>query len=51
MLTLLNVNNNLLPSLLICHFKMLTYIIYPMLCDDMHYIDLQPFKVAKATKL
>ena len=29
---------------------MLTYEIHPILCDDIHYIDSQPFKVAKATK-
>ena len=29
---------------------MLTYEIHPVLCDDIHYIDSQPFKVAKATK-
>ena len=26
---------------------MLTYEIHPILCDDIHYIDSQPFKVAK----
>ena len=50
MLIMINVNNNLLPSLLICHFKMLSYKIHPILCDDTHYIDSQPFKVAKAIK-
>ena len=29
---------------------MLTYEITQMLCDDIHYIDSQPFKVAKSTK-
>jgi hypothetical protein len=29
---------------------MLTYEIRPVLCDDIHYIDSQPFKVEKATK-
>ena len=29
---------------------MLTYEIHPILCDDIHYIDSQPFKVAQATK-
>jgi len=30
---------------------MLTYEIHPMLCDDIHYIDSQPFKVTKTTKI
>ena len=30
---------------------MLTYEIHPIPCDDIHYIDSQPFKVAKATKI
>jgi hypothetical protein len=30
---------------------MLTYEIYPIMCDDIHYIDSQPFKVAKAIKI
>ena len=29
---------------------MLTYKIHPILCDDIHYIDSQPFKVAKVIK-
>ena len=29
---------------------MLTYEIHLILCDDIHYIDSQPFKVAKSTK-
>jgi hypothetical protein len=29
---------------------MLTYEIHPILCDDIHCIDSQPFKVAKTTK-
>jgi hypothetical protein len=29
---------------------MLTYEIHSILCVDIHYIDSQPFKVAKATK-
>jgi hypothetical protein len=45
MLTMLNVNNNLLASLL------MYYEIHPILTDDIHYIDSQPFKVAKATKI
>ena len=43
MLTMLNVNNNLLPSLLLCHLYMSTYEINPILCDDIHYIDSEPF--------
>ena len=30
---------------------MLTYEIHPILCDDIRYIDSQPFKVAKVTKI
>jgi len=30
---------------------MSTYEIHPILCDDIHCIDSQPFKVAKATKI
>ena len=29
---------------------MLTYKIHPILCDDIYYIDSQPFKVAKVIK-
>jgi hypothetical protein len=39
MLTMLNVNNNLFPFLLICHLQMLTYEIHPVLYDDIHYIN------------
>jgi hypothetical protein len=30
---------------------MLTYEIHPILCDDVYYIDIQLFKVAKATTI
>ena len=30
---------------------MLTYKIHLRLCDDIHYIDSQPFQVANATKI
>jgi hypothetical protein len=30
---------------------MLTYEIHPIMCDDIHYIDSQPFKVAKAPSI
>ena len=50
MLTMLNVNNNLLPSFLIIHHLMFPYKTHPIFCDDIHYIDSQPFEVAKDIK-